>query len=569
MRRRLTCIVAATLFLQSGIPTWAADKGYSFANNTAFVDKLVVGPGSVFFVGINPYRYPFWTATIDDKFVPGTAPSVGTAYSGSPIGNSDPNFPSAPTPVPSTDPFGLLISDATPAPHKAELDACDLKPDASRDSAKACSEKIRDELAALKNMVPAQEERLEAARTQYGTLYSYADKIIADSGVISDAAAFERYQARIRNELLDSMVRNFSDRVQALPDWQDWLFTDASAQSDKLTAYYDSQTATNQALIDKNDTIASDLATARDHLVQIQKTLTDEAAKHVTPTPYIVQQRDDLSKQIQRLLKQINVNTLRADIGAIAKLRAEAKKNQGALADFDPKADRALLYKRKLANIREILRTRVRPARADRFGFSDRNDCKGLNSGGREKLYVVALGDGRVSQVRVVCQARMFLSAGFAFSGLAQPTYGVINGPAPNVVTTAPPVAPGATAVPAPSAAPSPTILTATTNNSLRATVTVLNNIRISNPDADNGLYASFGLGISNTSTTPDVDYMAGLSWSISRTFLITVGAQYGKQIDLPSPYFPGEILPAGSNPPPTVTSYKTKLFLGFTFGRQ
>ena len=233
-----------------------------------------------------------------------------------------------------------------------------------------------------------------------------------------------------------------------------------------------------------------------------------------------------------------------------------------ALSDRDSASSEAQLYTKKTQELRTLVAARVGTVSVDRFGYRDNVPCGQLAGGTREKIFTVTLYPGAASRVRVVCQARMFISGGVAFSGLAQPTFAAVpDKPLPTPVPVT-----GATAAPA---LPASATIRATTSTSIRPTAIILNNVLLGNPNAEDGFYASFGLGVLQSSTGElTADYLAGLSWSLSKTMLFSVGAQFGKMTQLAPGYENGTVIQPGQTPQ-TITRFTPKLFIGFTFGKQ
>jgi hypothetical protein len=543
----------------------AGDRAYVVRPQGAVLDKLVVAPGSVMFFGMNPLRFPDWNVSIDDKLVAGpSAYNVSSFVGGNAIGDVDSDSlqgAAASTPPPAlTD---VYDANATLSTLQSQ---CDFPAsDQGEKKVDACTALIEADLKVFIDGVGLAKNELSRATMHKVNLIASVDGAVSAAGIIYGKNEYDQYIADIRRRIFDThLLRRFVHEGQHVRPWPKLMYDDLDKRLTSLDdlATKKSKDATERLL---DPSVAQSCVAIKKRLDALNALIN----KTKKPPKDILDLRTALEKQLELV-----------DVDKLGKLRTrfngihdKVVAWQKVIKPFAPGGEDEKKYSASYGLLREFLSGYALRASIDRFGYLRREDCAGLSGGGRERIYTVSLnGTGDVrAKVRVVCRPRMFLSGGIAFSGLAQPKYELVPAPVPVPGVTS--VSPGATPVPTPTpgAAPTPVAqrIVARTATDRRATAIILNNIRLSSPDRDDGFYASVGLGIQLDNSTGGLsgDYLAGISYSFSKTLVITAGTQFGQKTELAPGYREGDLVGNGTQIQ-TVTRVAPRFFLGFTFGK-
>lgn len=212
-------------------------------------------------------------------------------------------------------------------------------------------------------------------------------------------------------------------------------------------------------------------------------------------------------------------------------------------------------------------RDRILALRLKDFEYAFTSHCANLFGSGSETKLVLTVKPAKnpatpvTDDVTVVCQTRTFVSTGFAFSSIGNRSFTKI---APNPTTTAAPAA-GAT--------PYPSSIAENNTSSVRPISITFINTRLGGNASESGLYASFGFSVgsgSGTNSTP-VDFAGGLSYSLGRTFIGTLGVNLGSETRLAPGYSstlgqPGNLIPSSAEIP-TITRTVLRYFFGISYG--
>lgn len=543
----MAAVTASLLLLICAAAGEAESKIYDLhaTGSPQIVDKLVVAPGSIFFIGIDPLQYPRWTMSVDDKLVAGPAPNLPSIFSGSAISPADATF--NPLPSPSSTPSIAGLPDLpTPGPTTAPADEPCVWPSPAKPTlvdAQQCSVYVDDGLRRIRNLIAEREDQYRAARLFVIDLAQMANRIVtASEKQIGDLASYKQFLVDIDEKYgYGNERRKVLEHIARLQPWPADDYYRILADAKALQTFYTQRNNTDTSQEHDANTKISQLKPAIDAL-EGQKSAKEVAA---------------LKKlQAQNLTEQESAKVAQTDITTnVNPGLNRANWFLSRLQDPDPQGTVAKSYNADLAYIRQVAIFNILPATEDRFAYYDTEQCRGLDAGSRQKTFTLNLGNGNGAQVRVVCASKMFLSAGVAFSGLSQATYTTVP-----LEGTVPPAA---------SPSPAPVRIVASALSRIQASGIILNNVKIAGAgDSDSGPYASFGAAIANgNSGGINLSYVGGVSWVFSRAMVITGGIQYGQQTELPDGYHVGDVLPAGSNAPPAVTRNGTKLFFGVTFG--
>ncbi|MDB5071743.1 MAG: hypothetical protein JWM87_2854 [Candidatus Eremiobacteraeota bacterium] len=503
-------------------------------------NAFIVGPGTVLFFGINPYRYPQWSAKVDDKLVAGPSAYLLPTVVNAPFGPTD----SVTTDLSAATPPDIDIADFVPITSEqlANGDVCKLAPESNDDTVHRCSIVVLGARTEIGNLIRAREVSLYKATHAYRGLLGTTDTLIRQFGTIRNDADFDRYREAISKRLFEASIDNKGQRMDGeavytvdaakhVEDWPGQTVATRIAQANSLADFYaarvkaSAETAATQAVgeLTKPQNSGAPVHAA----TRAQTALT--SGKRTT---------EDLNKLHQQAI----------DVAQALQVYA---------AD-SPEAQR---YAKSQASLVGVIKN-VQAASLDRFAFKDEEPCKGLSGSRRDKIYNVKLFEGATSTVHLVCEPRMVLSGGVAFTGLSQPTYEAV----PDAPATAPP--PPATGTASPTPAPAAHIR-ATTQSYLRPTAVIMNNVRLSPPGTEQAFYAAFGLGVLQKDTGElTADYLAGVSFSLSKTIFISVGAQFGKTVTAAPGYEEGALVPANTKIQ-TLTKFAPQLYVAITFGRQ
>ncbi len=96
-----------------------------------------------------------------------------------------------------------------------------------------------------------------------------------------------------------------------------------------------------------------------------------------------------------------------------------------------------------------------------------------------------------------------------------------------------------------------------------------MNNVRLSAPRKEQAYYAAFGLGVLQKDTGElTADYLAGVSFSLSKTMFVSMGAQFGKTVTAAPGYEEGKLIPQNTKIQ-TITKFAPQMYFAITFGRQ
>ena len=204
-----------------------------------------------------------------------------------------------------------------------------------------------------------------------------------------------------------------------------------------------------------------------------------------------------------------------------------------------------------------------------RFFVEIPEECNGLYGNTRTTTITVQRFANEKNSVVIECPPRVFTTTGFAFGGQAQRFYT----PAPTN-----------TALPqAPPGAPPPPAATIQAQNTYdaRPVPVVMLNVRFTPAEGpiDNDFYLSFGVSLAQvggnaTTSAPSIipgltiplDFLAGVSYSLSRQILVTGGVMFGPEQSLAPGFNVGD--PIGtSGTISTVTRNRAKPFLAITYG--
>ena len=565
MLRSIAILAVASIAFGVGAAANAMDKFYRVAPDVTIVDKLVVAPGAIVFFGMNPLLYPDWTVSIDDKIVAGPTADLR----GLPVGGNAPLAPSDvtlnPIPISTASPPAEVTDIFVLAPFNANVPAqCDFtkSPPTAPDLA-ACLAAVREDATRLSVLAWSQGQLLEKASQKKKRMIEVANRDVRDAGEIDSVQKFLDYKNTVKSDLYDShLIANFIFLSNSVNDWPAADYLEAQALADALLSYATEQLNKDvKARDDAKDAdqkfhaeLSADLAYQDILTAKTQEgKLTDKETAHLKY----------LAARVSELKGLIDVKGKQKVVDIDSALKDELVAVQDKIKPLAPGGSLELRYTKSLGYLRKYTQLYASRATLDRFGYLGREDCRGLAGGAREKIYKVTAGNGQ-AQVRVVCNPRMFLSGGLAFSGLAQPIYRIV--PAPNSNATPTPVTTG-TPIPVPSPGQ---FIRATTTTSVRTTGVILNNIQLGGPqDTDSGFYVSAGLGVTIDSSTGQLsgDYLAGISYSFSKTLVITLGTQLGPKTVLISGYEEGTQVGSGTQVQ-TATKIAPSIFLGFTFGK-
>ncbi len=518
------------------VSTAPPDRGlHSYhLGQTRIANAFVVGPGAVLFFGINPYRYPQWSAKIDDKLVAGPSAYLLPTVVNAPFGPAD----SASTDLSAGTPPDVDIADFVPITNKqlASGDVCGLTSDSTDDAANACYAVVAAARNEITDLVRARETALYKATHAYRGLLATVDALIRQFGTISNDDQFALYREAISKRLFEASVNDQGQRMDGeadftidaakhVEDWPGQLIALRIAQANNLADFY-----------------AAKLKLAA------QNAITESTNGQSSGAP------QHSAEKTRRIL-------VRATTDDGSKRQKEALDIAHGLQQFAADSPEAQRYAKSQATLSVVIKN-VQGATLDRFAFRDQETCKGISGSRRDKIYTVKLFDGATSTVHLVCEPRMVLSGGVAFTGLSQPTYEAV----PDAPATTPPSPATGTAPPT----PAPTAhIHATTQSYLRPTAVIMNNVRLSAPGSEEALYAAFGLGVLQKDTGElTADYLTGVSFSLSKTMFLSIGAQFGKTITTAPGYEEGRVVPPNTKIQ-TLTKFAPQLFVAITFGRQ
>ncbi len=237
-------------------------------------------------------------------------------------------------------------------------------------------------------------------------------------------------------------------------------------------------------------------------------------------------------------------------LARIAAITDSLKPYTGADASY-PKLYNAAVT--QMLYVRAILLNNVG---LSRFFVKVNERCEGLYGAEAKTTITVQRTETEQNSIVIDCPSRAFTSFGFAFETIPQPTYGSI---ASN--SALPPGPPGG-------ATPAPSTVQVTSKSDLRTVPVVMFNVLLSKSEhGDSGWFGSFGIGLqqgANMGITT-TDYLAGFSYSVTRSLIATLGFALGQQQET----LPGfqENAPLGSGSPLTRTRARVVPFLAVTYG--
>jgi hypothetical protein len=252
-------------------------------------------------------------------------------------------------------------------------------------------------------------------------------------------------------------------------------------------------------------------------------------------------------------------NTNNVGTGGQAKLNkanADAAALQARLATYGASSAYAGAYATAVSQLQTLQAVVLSNVNVGRFYVTVPEDCTDLFGGSRSTTITVQRSPGQQNSIIVDCPSRVFTSEGFAFSFIPQGTYAAVAS------NSAIPQAPSG------SPTPPPATVEQTAYSDVRPIPVVLLNVRFSAPEPnDNGLYMSFGISLNSSSISTQLDYLAGLSYSLSRSLIFTAGASISPQNVLLPGYQVGQPIAAGGGSPPTTTHTRIAPFLAITYG--
>ena len=201
-----------------------------------------------------------------------------------------------------------------------------------------------------------------------------------------------------------------------------------------------------------------------------------------------------------------------------------------------------------------------------RFFVEIPEECNGLYGNTRTTTITVQRYATEHNSVVIDCPPRVFTSGGFAFGWQAQRFY--TPAPINSALPQAPPGSP----------TPPPATIQQLTTFDARPVPVVLLNVRFTPAEGpiDNDFYLSVGVSLGSVGGTTTantalsgltipLDFLAGVSYSLSRQLLVTGGMMLGPETSIAPGYNIGDPIPLNGTIP-TVTRTRAKPFLAITY---
>jgi hypothetical protein len=227
-----------------------------------------------------------------------------------------------------------------------------------------------------------------------------------------------------------------------------------------------------------------------------------------------------------------------------------------ALSTYIPTATWPTALQAAVKQLQALQATVLSNVSVSRFFVEIPEDCNGLYGAARTTTITVQRYDNEKNSVVVTCASRVFTTGGFAFGFIPQRTYTAVA--ANPAVPQAPPGSP----------TPPPAMIEEGAVSDIRPIPVVLLNVRFAPGEGpiDNDFYLSFGVSVNSGPQTTTLDYLAGLSYSISRQMVITGGIQLGPENTLLPGVATGQGI-AVNTQPQTITRMRLGPFVAITYG--
>lgn len=225
------------------------------------------------------------------------------------------------------------------------------------------------------------------------------------------------------------------------------------------------------------------------------------------------------------------------------------------LATYAPTAPWPTLLTGSVKQLQSLQSTVLANVGVSRFYVEIPEECNGLYGNGRTTTITVQRYANEANSVVVDCPSRVFSTAGFAFGFQPQRTFTAAG--TNQAFPQAPPGSP----------TPPPATIQEGSVSDVRPVPVVLLNVRFQPAEGpiDNDFYLSFGVSVNSGPQTTTLDYLAGLSYSLSRQLLVTGGMQLGPENSLLGAKI-GDPIPLGTSPQ-TVTRNRLRPFIAITYG--